>query len=438
MRMRTVDALVWLAIMVALVWSTMLPWAEAAEQGKFSFQFFNVKLGQLTRVVLSDVVKVNYVFETNFLANDEEVSLDLRGVTREEALSVLFKLLDRHGYSAARTMGIVTVEKKVGKPDEEEVFFYRLRYRDLGYINDLIGALFPSGKFNFQHAGAANAVQTGGAAPAAGGAGTVYLSTPAAQAQSMTVSSGAAKTDVSSDAFFFRGSRKDIVRLKGLLDVVDVPVGEVMIKAVVYEVTTGSQDGSAVSIAASLLAGRFGISLGGASFADALSFHGKGIDAVVSALATDSRFKVVSAPSLRVKSGASGRFSVGNETPVLGSVSYQQNGSAVQSVDYRPSGVILDLKPVVRESGIELTINQQLSSFAATTTGVNASPTLSKREITTTVGVRDGEMVVLGGLSDERSTEAHTGFSFLPRWLRSHSGSADHIEVLLLLDVRRI
>ena len=144
---------VWLAVLSALVWSTVLPRAEAAEPGKFSFQFFNVKLGQLTRVVLSDVVKVNYVFESNFLANDDEVSLDLRGLSREESLALLFKLLDRHGYSAARTMGVVTVEKKVGKPDEEEVFFYRLRYRDLGYINDLIGALFPSGKFNFQQPG---------------------------------------------------------------------------------------------------------------------------------------------------------------------------------------------------------------------------------------------------------------------------------------------
>jgi len=43
-----------------------------------------------------------------------------------------------------------------------------------------------------------------------------------------------------------------------------------------------------------------------------------------------------------------------------------------------------------------------------------------------------------GGLSDQRSEVAHTGLSFLPRWLRSHFGSADRIEVLLLLDVRRI
>ena len=77
-------------------------------------------------------------------------------------------------------------------------------------------------------------------------------------------------------------------------------------------------------------------------------------------------------------------------------------------MDYRSSGVILDLRPVVRDQGIDLTVFQQISSFAATTTGVNTSPTLQKREITTTVGVRDGEMVVLGGLSDERSTEART------------------------------
>src|ERR1035437_1745200 len=88
--------------------------------------------------------------------------------------------------------------------------------------------------------------------------------------------------------------------------------------------------------------------------------------------------------SMRVKSGASARFSVGNETPVLGAVSYQQNGSSVQSVEYRPSGVILDLKPFVRSVGIDLTGFQQLSNFAVTDTGVNSSPPLSKRELSTT------------------------------------------------------
>nr|WP_265332039.1 hypothetical protein [Citrobacter koseri] len=72
------------------------------------------------------------------------------------------------------------------------------------------------------------------------------------------------------------------------------------------------------------------------------------LDALYELFRTDSRFHVVSSPRLRVKDGASATFSVGNEVPVLGQVSYADN-RPIQSIEYRSSGVILDVK---RKSGL--------------------------------------------------------------------------------------
>lgn len=436
------DRFVVLIVLVALCLFMNLAIAGPKMVGdRYAFQFFNVKLGQLTRVVLSDVMKVNYVFDSDFLANDDEVSLDLRGLTKDEAFVVLFRLLDKHGYMGKKIGSVVTVEKKRDEKAEEEVFFYRLRYRSLSYIAELIGSLFPDGRFNFQKSAPTSAVPSaaGGAPAGNAGAQVATLASEATQAGTIAATSRGGTPPADADAFFFRGPHREVTRLRGLLEVIDVPAGEVLIKAVVYEVTTGKTDGSAVQLVGKLLAGRVGVSFGPAvGFADSVSFHGVGFDAVASMLSSDSRFKVVSAPSLRVKSGSSGRFTVGNETPVLASVTQQANGGTTQSISYQPSGVILDLKPIVRADGIDLTILQQLSSFAATTTGVNDSPTLTKREISTTVGVRDGETVVLGGLSDDRATEAQQGLSFLPKWLHSRTRTADRIEVLLVLDVNRL
>jgi type II secretory pathway component GspD/PulD (secretin) len=223
-----------------------------------------------------------------------------------------------------------------------------------------------------------------------------------------------------------------------LLSQVDVPSGELVVRAVVYEVRRTTSDASAVSIAAQLLNGAIGVSYGPAPLGNSLSVAVGGFKAVVSALASDARFKAVSAPTLRVQSGEAARFTVGDETPVLGNASFTQSGTAVQSVEYRPSGVIFELKPIVRDEIVQLDVRQQLSNFAVTTSGVNNSPTLLKREPHTVLGVKMGETIVIGGLEDSRSSADRQGIAFLPRWTDSTGSSEDKTEVLLVLDVQNV
>lgn len=115
-----------------------------------------------------------------------------------------------------------------------------------------------------------------------------------------------------------------------------------------------------------------------------------------------------------------------------------RNGNPVQSVEYKPSGVIFDLKPQVREIGIDLTINQQLSTFIPTTTGVNNSPTLIKREISTRIGAVDNDVIVLGGLDEDKSSSDSSGLSFLPSFLKSKGGQNSKTQILLVLQVQKI
>jgi len=213
----------------------------------------------------------------------------------------------------------------------------------------------------------------------------------------------------------------------------------VLVKSMVYEVSTGEKDGSAFGLALNIMQGKFGLNIGKlAANGDSITFKSASIDAVFSALSTDSRFKSISNPSLRVKSGASARFSVGSDVPVLGAVQFDKNGNAIQSVEYKPSGVIFDLRPQIRESVIDLTINQQLSTFIPTVTGVNNSPTLIKREISTSIGASSDDVIVLGGLDEDKSSGDSSGFSFLPPWLKSRGGENSKTQILLVLQVQKI
>ena len=144
----------------------------------------------------------------------------------------------------------------------------------------------------------------------------------------------------------------------------DFALGEIAIRGVVYEVGTSEKDGSAFGLLASLLSGKVSLGIGATDpIGSFIRFKNTTLDGVYSALSQDSRFKVMSSPSLRIRSGSSGTFSVGQDVPVLGSVSYANNGQAVQNVEYRSSGVILTIQPTVREGVIDLNIDQQLSNL---------------------------------------------------------------------------
>jgi Flp pilus assembly secretin CpaC len=87
---------------------------------------------------------------------------------------------------------------------------------------------------------------------------------------------------------------------------------------------------------------------------------------------------------------------------------------------------------------IQVKLDEQISSFVATTTGVNNSPTKNTREVTTTVGLHDGEVVVLGGLVQDNELQAVTHEGWLPHFLDGRSGGKGRTEVLLVLQVSKV
>jgi len=79
-----------------------------------------------------------------------------------------------------------------------------------------------------------------------------------------------------------------------------------------------------------------------------------------------------------------------------------------------------------------------VSDFSKTQTGVNNSPTLSKRALTTTVTVADGELVVLGGLTQDKRSTGNSGLSFLPHFMRTSNDSDGQTEIILMMQVSKL
>ena len=420
-----------------LVVFAVLAFSHCAHAAALSVDFQKMTISELIQTVYGEILQRSFVVDSSVVSDDSLVTITLKDIAPDVVDQEIRKILDAHGYAVDGKSVLHFHRRDPAKDIQDTILVYRPLYRSVAYLLDLSAPLFKQGAFTAQRRRSGiNLAQITGGVPASGSAAV-----PAAVAeQGVNVT-----TDRDVDVLIFHGSLEDVDRIKGLLSQVDTPSGQVLVNAIVYEVQTTKQDGSAVDLLASVLSAKFGLNIvGGAATAASSVFFklpiGKLLDlsAVYSAVNSDDRFKILTSPRVRVMSGGTARFAVGNETPVLGAVSLDATGRATQSVNYKPSGVIFDISPIVRDGGSDILVSQTISQFITTTTGVNGSPTLTKRELSTHITVHDNEVVMLGGLDEDRSTSNDSGLSFLPDWLRTKSKQGQHTEVVLLLRVQRL
>ncbi|VVE88032.1 Type II secretory pathway, component PulD [Pandoraea bronchicola] len=389
--------------------------------GAFDFQLVNVS--QLVTLLYGEAVKTPYVIAPEVLQDQRLVSF--RYDTKHGDLKAFLALfLESLGFAVETRSGVDFVFKRLDIEEQAEpnrdAFVYRPHYRDTAYLARLVSPLF-RGQFTVNRPVSAPAeARVGGNAPEG---------------------SAASLIDQRGDTLLFHGTLDEIAVLKRLLPQLDTPMGEVSVRAAAYEVVNSSERGSAFQLALDLLTKGLGIevSVDGDKFGNAIRLKAGDFSTIFSALAKDTRFQVINSPNLRIRSGARGRLTVGQKVPILKSVSYPRGGGEpVQSVEYHSSGVIFELAPTVKDRIIDLRVTQQISDFVKTTTGVNNSPTLNTREVSTEISLHDGDVILMGGLTTNKTTDNRTGLAFLPRFLDSRSDATSNTEILLMLQVERV
>ncbi len=149
-------------------------------------------------------------------------------------------------------------------------------------------------------------------------------------------------------------------------------------------------------------------------------YSGNSIAATLNALQQHTQIKVVSAPKLLVLNNQTAALQVGDEVPIsTGTATGLSSSTAaiVSTIEYKDTGVILKITPRVNASGVvQLDVSQEVSQVSTPTTTSSAqqqSPTISTRRIATTVAVRDGEVIALGGLFSDQKTVDRNGIPIL-------------------------
>lgn len=147
------------------------------------------------------------------------------------------------------------------------------------------------------------------------------------------------------------------------------------------------------------------------------------VGALVKALRGDGRANVLSNPSIVTLDHQEAEFKVVQEVPFLTGqyTNTSTNGGTnqpsnpFQTINREDVGLILKVTPHVNEGdSVRLDLFQEVSSLAAPVTGATDLIT-NKRELTTSVLVPDGGLLVLGGLRQEENMENTQGVPGLSR-----------------------
>jgi len=141
-------------------------------------------------------------------------------------------------------------------------------------------------------------------------------------------------------------------------------------------------------------------------------------NAALNALQAVTDVKVLSSPQVLVLDNEAARLQVGNLVPYLTTSSQSalnSNAPIINSIDYRETGVILEVTPRVNSGGlVTLDIAQEVSDVVpGPSAGGIASPTFSQRNVSSRVVVQDGQTVGLAGLIRDTAGRQSSGIPFL-------------------------
>jgi general secretion pathway protein D len=272
------------------------------------------------------------------------------------------------------------------------------------------------------------------------------------------------KADEVNNALLILATPREYRTIEAALQKLDIPPLQVMIEAVVAEVTLtdelrygvqwlfqpGVQAFTLSTVSSGAVAGTFpGFS--------AILRSGSNIRAALSALEGITTVNVVSSPKLMVLNNQTATLQVGDQVPIAtqSAVSVGSAGApVVNTIQFRDTGVILKVTPRVNEGGLVLMdISQEVSDVARTTTSNLDSPTIQQRKLASSVSVNTGETIALGGLIRDRRNDGSSGIPVLKdvpllgNLFKTTTESTTRTELLVLItpqvvrtptDIRRV
>ena len=268
--------------------------------------------------------------------------------------------------------------------------------------------------------------------------------------------------DKASNALIITATDADYERLVSIIEGLDVRLGQVFVEAVIMEVSIATlreignepnaliatDDGNVTALGgfnrppedivtiASLLAGQISAGLEDLSPVTVRNF--------LHALLTRKDVNLLSTPQILTTDNHKAKIIVGENRPFVTGQSQSVGGNTLTTIDREDVGVTLELTPnLLDDDMIRLQVTQEITAvdetIAQSIANTPVGPTTTKRGTNTTIIVRDGQPIVLGGLIrdnitvSERKIPILGDIPFLGALFRFETRNSEKVNLLIFL-----
>ena len=239
------------------------------------------------------------------------------------------------------------------------------------------------------------------------------------------------EADDAHNALLITATPKDYGLIRDVLQGIDTPPLQVLIQVTVAEVTLNdnlqygveyflnSRGQASGNVSSLLTTGTLANAIAPTVPGFSLAFTAANLNprVVLNALSGLTQTKIISTPQLMVLDNQTARLQVGDVVPIItqsAASTLSTSPLVLSNVEYKETGVVLEVTPRVNASGyVTLDISQSVSSVVPTTTSTINSPTFSQRRLTSTISVRNGNSILLGGLIQDQDNRNSQGIPLL-------------------------
>lgn len=222
------------------------------------------------------------------------------------------------------------------------------------------------------------------------------------EALSLLVSTERIRVDAEHKSIIIRGTEKEFAEADQFLLEFDVPARQVRLEVWVQEVSTDAMRNLGIDFV-----GTPSFSGGDAPVFMEIKWEPWELLLKLRALEDAGDAKLLANPQIATLSGKEASIFVGDRVPIILS---DEDGS--RSVQFLESGINLKVTPRIADNEeITIIVKPEVSTFVWRSD--TEYPQIRTREAETTVRVKDGQPIVIGGLLQEQETELITQIPFL-------------------------
>jgi general secretion pathway protein D len=245
--------------------------------------------------------------------------------------------------------------------------------------------------------------------------------------------------DERSNKLLIFANKRDMAMITNIVSKVDVLLAQVLIEAVILEVSLGDtlnygvsagqrpkqftpsfRGAGAMNNSQPLLGGltnTFPISGAPDGFTYAGTF-GQSFDVAVQAIATDRKANVISRPRIQTSHAIPGDIFVGETRPYVTGFTGYNFGTSLQTqsqVQERTIGLTLQVTPFITPEGfVVMELQQQFDSYKGDiTVAGNPYPLVDSRSADSTLTVRNGDLIMMGGFITDSRNKTKSGVPIL-------------------------